>query len=93
MPGLGQLGQLIPAAEIESYWLAVQLGEVFHINGTGTQVGTFNGFSMHRQKRESLAESPFQSPQHLLRKPTAFSSIISMYHTNTAAIFLLEKLL
>lgn len=92
MSELGQLGQLLPPVEIESHWLAVLLGEVFHINGSGTQVRTFDGFSMHRQKRKSLAKSPFQSPQHLLRKPTAFSSIISMYYANRAAIFLLEKL-
>lgn len=89
MSELGQLGQLIPLVETESHWLAVLLGEVFHIHGCGTQVRTFDGFSMHRQKREILAESPFQSPQ---RKPTAVSSILSMYHTNRAAIFLLEKL-
>lgn len=52
MSELGYLGQLIPPGETESHLLLVQLGEVFQANVTGTQVRTsFDGSSMHRQKR------------------------------------------
>lgn len=75
MSELGQLVQLIPLSQIESHWLLVRIREVFQVNGSGALVTrSFDGASMHRQKRESLVESPFQSLQHLSRKPTAFSS-------------------
>jgi len=87
------VGQPIPPGEIESRLLLIQVGEVFQVNVTGTQVrASFDGSSMHRQKGESLAKSPFQPSQHLSRKLTAFCSTTFVYHKDLRQLFLLEKL-